>query len=1016
MRPHALSSVRIWPVLILIHSFAPSGSAQPSPSLDELRARLASPRAIERSKAVRELPTHESDRGRVLPLVMAALADPESPVIQSSANWLLRYGPDPLDAEALAVVEAAVFRLDENPEPGYVGARPLLRLLERAGPTGIPSLCRVLDGTRRPIRIQAAGALARARHRDALEDITSLLADGTDREVLHAVASFESQGYAALARLLATGAQHAGVCAAALHHYGTIAIPALADILCADDSPSVRAAAATCLGFLAKRPFPRGGFRVPVTGPPVAGILVPLIRALEDPAANVRHAADAALRYAHKEQPFPDALDAAAVRALCDHGSSDVVRLLGRNLYAARILDEPMMRLLVEALGHERSEVREITEKALARRNITSPIVAMMLEREAVAGLAEKRAIARLLARSKDQRLPVRELLIRYLEDDDEALRASAAFSLRSVGADARFTDDLAQALDRLDSPSICDVLATLAEIGPDAAQAIPIVLAHTGHADAAVRRAALRAAATIGPDRGDTEECLLAALGDSECREASMQVLAGLGDRGLQLARQLALNKDSSLRALAWRELGRQSERATGLAQLASDALADEDPRVRSTAVRVAARSGQCRQVVRCLVDKDASVRRQAVTSLVGHDFSCLDALRELWSEFDRDEQLMLLEQVRRHDGAVRTLEPELAAIIDGDDFELQLLALTAIGELETADEATVEALIRHVAATETIPKRHRAAIEALAKLGGPKAIPTLEHELRNSVHWASQVQASAAFSDLGLAAVEPLVDILVEFAGTGEKMVGLIQRALQRIAHDCECFAVGEALARRLDDGVITPADVPVILGDASNYRIRLPLLRRLYRSSNPGVRMTSYAIRAGHPAEARELRPILIDNLSRAGEAEARSILAAMAMLRWTPDLRIALLDLVEDPRESVRIEALRTATSIAGGLRPPVSAYPFDRTASVQLQYWTPFTPNERMQLWEAVVEAAGDPSADVRIAAADCLASRVWPAGLAMTHLNELERDAEDAVYQAATRSIRHRERGVGSTR
>jgi HEAT repeat protein len=155
----------------------------------------------------------------------------------------------------------------------------------------------------------------------------------------------------------------------------------------------------------------------------------------------------------------------------------------------------PAVPLLVRTLSSKHVSVRRNAAAALgnvaaARQSFSSPVAREKL------GVHESSPGGPL----GSQTAPAVSALLRLLDDEDPAVRVAAAAALWRIERHPRATAVLEAMLRAADVTGACQAAVALGELGSDARQAVPALVAALGRDDADTRRAAAAALGRIGP------------------------------------------------------------------------------------------------------------------------------------------------------------------------------------------------------------------------------------------------------------------------------------------------------------------------------------------------------------------------------------------------------------------------------------------------------------------------------------------------------------------------------------
>jgi len=204
--------------------------------------------------------------------------------------------------------------------------------------------------------------------------------------------------------------------------------------------------------------------------------------------------------------------------------------------------------------------------------------------------------------------------------------------------------------LDDLQSRSPKDVERGTADLEQRGTAALPVIrrTLQDANADAAKRRAALKAAAILGPRAVEAIPDVADALDDPEYAPEAALALSFMGSAAVPTLREAVKADDPAVRREALRSLGKLRERASIDPQivvpLLLDALGDADASVRNVAVTYLGivRDSPEKEVaglIKALADPEAGVRQAAAVALAAYGTlaeSAIPALRKAASDPD--------------------------------------------------------------------------------------------------------------------------------------------------------------------------------------------------------------------------------------------------------------------------------------------------------------------------------------------------------------------------------------------
>lgn len=661
-----------------------------SESIDEVIKRLSGNDPTARLNAIVSIGERGDQRG--IPHLLVLLDGNDDQLSQAAARALGRIGAAALPDlhKRLADWDWAVRRnaaeaLGGTGEPGAIPAllarfedkdwsvrRAALLAIRRIGGAGLIPLLQTLndsDATMRQAALTALGALGEAR---AIQPVRSRLAD-PELRVRQAAA-------AALARLaMSQGRRDPSTNASTSLPSLREAVLPLADCL-ADDSPTVRAAAATALGHIGD-----------------TAALPALLRRLADPEATVRSATAEALGRLAQSASVP------GLRALLADSQSEVrqaaVAALGSIGQTTALPD------LIERLTDREWPVRLMAALSLAR--VGTPALEAL--RSAISHSGQ--AGAMIPADTEALGLTGRAA--------DEALADAVAWTIGQSGASALpvMTDWLAAA-----EPAIRRVaLLAFGRLGD--LSAVPLVAARLADPASVIRLSAVRALGWLGPPAAAEVVQRLTDL-EPEVRAAAAAALGRIGDPGVVTSLAGGL-KDPAMvmrraTAIALGQLG--DERAT---EPLLERLGDGDLLVRQAAIEALGAIGQPRAVPRLLerlTDRDPAIAAAVAVTLgrIGDRRAILPLAK-------------LMEQAAigpRHAAAwalSRLGSPALAPVIEAlsaRDAATRRIAVEVIGQI--ADPMALAALFGRLDDEE--PSVRAAVVWALGRIGDPAVMPILQ------------------------------------------------------------------------------------------------------------------------------------------------------------------------------------------------------------------------------------------------------------------------------------------------
>lgn len=269
---------------------------------------------------------------------------------------------------------------------------------------------------------------------------------------------------------------------------------------------------------------------------------------------------------------------------------------LGQLGPAAGVAAEPLATMLANA--DEEEYVRGGAAWTLGRIGPGSASAAKALAVALTSRLGSVRrnaaaALGRLGPASKDAVPALEGLLV----DDDPAVRAAAAVALARIAGQLKAFTVLVEMLRGPNARDVCEAVAALGELGPQAEPAAGELAAALAHSDGDVRRLASRSLGSIGP------KALPSVKGafESPVESVRLGTVAAFERIGAAAVPELvAALEDSSpaVRRAAARALGRLRAEAEGAATALLAAASDPDPQVRHEAAEALKRvKGEQRQ-----------------------------------------------------------------------------------------------------------------------------------------------------------------------------------------------------------------------------------------------------------------------------------------------------------------------------------------------------------------------------------------------------------------------------------
>ncbi len=255
---------------------------------------------------------------------------------------------------------------------------------------------------------------------------------------------------------------------------------------------------------------------------------------------------------------------------------------------AARAV-EPLKKVLQERPENE--YVRGAAAWALGRIAVRRDTIVPLLGETLGSGhLSVRRNSSRALGSLGSAAKPATVGLIGLLDDDDATVRVHAAEALWRIDRHARAIPALVQMTRWPRGPGPYQAVAALGRIGSPTDAAISALVAALRHADADVRRAAVRALGQLGPAAISALEQTLAGP-DHEVRRRAVEALGQIGPEALPSLIESLRNESPPARRAAARALGRLGAKAKAAEPALIVAVNDADPHVQEAAARALGR-----------------------------------------------------------------------------------------------------------------------------------------------------------------------------------------------------------------------------------------------------------------------------------------------------------------------------------------------------------------------------------------------------------------------------------------
>ena len=571
--PRAMLNAPLRAIFLLL-AFAPAAvAAAQDAGIEKLAERLGSSSKETRRQAAFELARLGPGAEPALGALVKALGDRDQQVLFQVAQALAGIGP----AAAPAVAGLVNNLKSRDRQVSYRSAYALGRI----GKPAVPALIEVLGSSSSRARATAARALSWVQPAPpgAAEKLVEVLGDDDKDVRRNASEALGSYGMPVAPRLAAAlRSENAMVrrgASRALSLMGAGAKPAAGALAAAltDEDPGVRAGATSAIS--------KTGIG--------AGKLVPLLMGrLEDSEAAVRSAAVQAL-----SRQKPSDVTRELVRLLEGGGEATVQavalvaeRLGGRaravlpGLLDAAVSIEELSAAtpLARALAAFAEETAALVLKRLAgpqgaeefprlRRvlGFTAASSTGALRKALASGPALVRlGAAAALGEGGDAGRDATPELLGALKDKDPRLRAAAIGSLAALGVPANnYTDALLSLVEDPDEKVRAAAVSAAGKMDKDQlARLVPVLKRSLSDSSVEIRRAAAASLAEVGPAAAGARPLLLAALKDPDplVRARSARALGALGGNGGEMVGQLLMlleEKDPAVRLEAIRALG---------------------------------------------------------------------------------------------------------------------------------------------------------------------------------------------------------------------------------------------------------------------------------------------------------------------------------------------------------------------------------------------------------------------------------------------------------------------------
>jgi HEAT repeat protein len=443
----------------------------------------------------------------------------------------------------------------------------------------------------------------------------------------------------------------------------------------------------------------------------------------------------------------PDAQE--AVPALVEALSREDALVRGRAARALAAIGPNASSAVVklsECLSDQESQVRAYAAFALGRMGkAAEPALERLVETAFDSDVVVRRESIRAVRRIEPPIEKVVPLLTRILEESEPAVILPA---LQTVARDGK--EALPRLREFLKHDKLCYWAAVVvADIGPDAAEAVPELTELLGHEGPEVRLQALVALGEIGAASKPAIPAILAALDGDEfggVRYAAAYAIGRIGEKDDNIQKSLykaARDDDPILEVLALWALARLNpEKERGVryaAERMAAALKSDNPDLRRAAARALAEFDAPEDVVApVLVD----ALEDADPQVVGN---ALDAIASLGPKILDKVGNALKDEQRRHH-AVRVIyrmgqdaAPAVPALVealgeeaeDEDDVQFRCEVQFALSALGPAAVAAVPQLIESLSSDDK--EVRGTACFALGKIGpdAKQAVPAIQQRL---------------------------------------------------------------------------------------------------------------------------------------------------------------------------------------------------------------------------------------------------------------------------------------------
>jgi HEAT repeat protein len=351
---------------------------------------------------------------------------------------------------------------------------------------------------------------------------------------------------------------------------------------------------------------------------------------------------------------------------------------------------------------------------------------------------------------------------------------------------------------------NVCLPLVRLGFDGPrptdwDLSTSVPYWLKRLHNKNAYVRATSTRALAELGPAAEAAIPLLIDALDDpaEEVAYAAQCALTEIGPKALPALARALKDKRVNVRASAAYSIGGRwsRESRTFLPDLI-DALRDPEPRVRWCAcAALGSFESEAAMAVPALTDalndKDARISGIAATTLgrIGPKaHPAVPTLTELLRRKNKDLAIDAASGLGGIGPAAKAAVPALIeALHDNQYDDCRSPFICALGAIGPEANAAVPSLVAVLKAKD-VNMQHSSAVEALGKIGphAKEAVPLLIRALKNKDDYSLRIQAAAALGRIGpdaKDAITTLLDLRREDGSPDKELNRTVEQALLRI-----------------------------------------------------------------------------------------------------------------------------------------------------------------------------------------------------------------------------------------